>query len=172
MSACLGMSSYSRPGSENLQHSMNRARQSVSSIASCSTVYTKSAPVPVKSILTRHDSGISLATTTKTSRRKKRSPASVRFVEPPMVYNHSQLPSISSALHSSPISSGQRKIGRSRWFARWWKNTPSTPPRPTISGPYSLGRTASLVDVHTSRSRLTKCGRLKRFWIRVTGVAR
>jgi hypothetical protein len=26
--------------------------------------------------------------------------------------------------------------------------------------------------VHTSRSRLTKCGRLKRFWIRVTGVAR
>ncbi|KAG1749665.1 uncharacterized protein EDB91DRAFT_1244283 [Suillus paluster] len=166
---CTGMSSYSRYHSEQLRPSMHRARQSVSSIASCSTVYTKSAPAPVKSILTRHDSGISLATTTKTSRRKKRSPPSVKFVEAPTVhYNYSPSP-----LHSPlATSSIPRKDKPGRWFTRWWKNTPGTPPRPTISGPYSLGRTASLVDMHSSRSRPTKCGRLKRFWVCVTSVVR
>jgi hypothetical protein len=168
---CPGMpSSYSRPCSEHIRPSMNRARQSVTSISSCSTAYTRSAHPPVKSILTRHDSGISLATT-KTARKKKRSPPSVRFVETPMDhYGHSP---ISSSPPSPPSTSpGQRKVKSSRWFTRWWKNAPGTPPRPTISGPYSLGRTASLVDVYSSRSRPIKCGRLKRFWIRVTSVVR
>ncbi|KAG0697799.1 hypothetical protein DFH29DRAFT_132266 [Suillus ampliporus] len=171
-SPCPGMSSYSRYHSEQLRPTMHRARQSVSSIASCSTVYTKSAPAPVKSILTRHDSGISLATTTKTCRKKKRSPPSVKFVEAPTVYyDH---PPIPSPPHSPlATSSGPKKHKPSRrWFTRWWKNTPSTPPRPTISGPYNLARTASLVDMHNSRSRPTKCGRLKRLWVHVTSVVR
>ncbi|KAG2123588.1 hypothetical protein DEU56DRAFT_829275 [Suillus clintonianus] len=163
-----GMPSYSRYRSEYLRPPMHRARQSVSSIASCSTVYTKTAPTQVKSILTRHDSGISLATT-KTSRKKKRSPPSVKFVEAPMVYHgHSPIP---SPPHSPPAtSSGRRKKEPRRWFARWWK--PNPPPRPTISGPYSLARTASLVDVYSSRSKPTQCGRLKRFWVRVTSAVR
>ncbi|KAG2045232.1 hypothetical protein BDR03DRAFT_938255 [Suillus americanus] len=173
MSSNPGMPSYSRYRSEYLQPPAHRARQSVSSIASSSTVYTKSAPAPVKSILTRHDSGISLATTTKTSRKKKRSPPSVKFVEAPTVY-HSHHDN--SPIHSPPHSplatpSGQSKNKPSRWFARrWWKPTP--PPRPTISGPYSLAHTASLVDVYSHRSKPTQCGRLKRFWVRITSVVR
>lgn len=169
MSPCPGVSSYSRSYSGHNRPSMNRARQSVSSIASCSTVYTKSAPAPVKSILTRHDSGISLATT---FRKKKRSSPSVRFVEAPTGHFHHSpiLPTLRHSLPSTP--SGRRKIKPCRWFTRWWKNTPGTPPRPTISGPYSLGCTVSLVDVYSSRSKPTECGRLKRFWMRVTSVVR
>ncbi|KAG1825566.1 uncharacterized protein BJ212DRAFT_1474965 [Suillus subaureus] len=96
-----GMSSYPRYRSEYFRPPIHRARQSVSSIASSSTVYTKSAPAPVKSILTRHDSGISLATTTKTSRKKKRSPPSVKFVEVPTVYHsHHDYSPIPSPPHS------------------------------------------------------------------------
>lgn len=167
-----GIPSYARYRSEYLQPPMHRARQSVSSIASSSTVYTKSAPAPVKSILTRHDSGISFATTTKTSRKKKRSPPSVKFVEAPTVYHsHHVYSPIPSPPHS-PVAtpSGQSKNIPSQWFARWWKPTP--PPRPTISGPYSLARTASLVDMYSHRSKPTQCGRLKRFWVRVTSVIR
>ncbi|KAG1889350.1 hypothetical protein F4604DRAFT_837264 [Suillus subluteus] len=159
-----GMPSYSRYRSEYFQPPTHRARQSVSSIASSSTVYTKSAPAPVKSILTRHDSGISLATTTKTSRKKKRSP-SVKFVEAPTVYHsHRDYSPIHLPPHS-PLAtpSGQSRNKPSRWLARWWKPTP--PPRPMISGPYSLAHTASLVDVYSHRSKPTQCGRLKRFWV-------
>lgn len=167
-----GIPSYSRYRSEYPRPPMHRARQSVSSIASSSTVYTKSGPAPVKSILTRHDSGISLATTTKTSRKKKRSSPSVKFVESPTVYHshHDYLP-IPSPPHS-PLETplGQSKNKPSRWFARWWKPTP--PPRPTISGPYSLARTASLAGVYNHRSQPTQCGRLKQFWVRVTSVIR
>ena len=157
--------------SGHIRPSMTRARQSVTSIASCSTLYTKSASAPVKSILTRHDSGISLATTTKISRKKKRSSPSVRFVEAPMKHHHHSPVSPTHSLPHSPLSS-RRKIKPNRWFTRWWKNTPSTPPRPTISGPYNLGRTASLVDVYSGRSRPTKYGRLKRLWMGVTSVVR
>jgi hypothetical protein len=169
-----GIPSYSRYRSEYLQPPMHRARQSVSSIASSSTVYTKSAPAsaPVKSILTRHDSGISLATTTKTSRKKKRSSPSVKFVESPTVYHshhgYSPIPSPPRSPLETPSSRSKNKP--SRWFVRWWKPTP--PPRPTISGPYSLARTASLADVYSHRSQPTQCGRLKRFWVRVTSVVR
>ncbi|KAG2057175.1 hypothetical protein BDR06DRAFT_952313 [Suillus hirtellus] len=172
MPANPGMPSYSRYRSEYIRPPMHRARQSVSSIASSSTVYTKSASAPVKSILTRHDSGISLATTTKTSRRKKRSAPSVKFVEVPTVYHsHHAYSPIPSPPHS-PLAtpSGQSKSKPSRWFARWWK--PTAPPRPTISGPYSLAHAASLVDVYSQRSKSSQCGRLKRFWVRVTSVVR
>ncbi|KAG2370222.1 hypothetical protein BDR07DRAFT_1476223 [Suillus spraguei] len=164
--------SYSRYRSEYFRPPMHRARQSVSSIASSSTAYTKSASTPVKSILTRHDSGISLATTAKASRKKKRSPPSVKFVEAPTVYHshhdYSPVPSPSHSPLATPSSQSKNKPNR--WFARWWKPTP--PPRPTISGPYNLARTASLVDVYTYRSKPTQYGRLKRFWVRVTSVVR
>ncbi|KAI6032067.1 hypothetical protein BKA83DRAFT_258258 [Pisolithus microcarpus] len=123
---------------------LSRARQSVSSIGSCSTVQTRSAPV--KSILTRHDSGISMATA-KTRRTKKRSPPSVKFVDPPTVH------------YDCPAE----------WFIKWWRRKPSPPPRPTISGPYRLSQAASLTDSR-ARSRKPEPGKLKRLWLRVTNA--
>ncbi|KIJ68775.1 hypothetical protein HYDPIDRAFT_107020 [Hydnomerulius pinastri MD-312] len=175
-------SPYSKPRySPSSDHSptggVPRARQSVSSIGSCSTIQTRT--VPVKSILTRHDSGISMATTTnaKTTsrggRKKKRSPPSVKFVEAPTVhYDHGVY--INTPPCSPPATlgvSGRRKrVKPSRWFTRWWKRSPSPPPRPVISGPYHLSYTASLVDVYASRSEKAGGGRLKRLWVRITSA--
>jgi len=162
-------SPYSRPRwSPSLEGGVSRARQSVSSIGSYSTIHTRSAP-PIKSILTRHDSGISMATTTMSTRRKKRrSPSSVKFVDAPTVHcdnavYHNTPP------HSPPFSPSERQKP-TRWFTKWWKR-PSTPkPRPPISGPYHLSYTASLVDVHASRAPTPKPGRLKQLWQRLTSM--
>ena len=145
-----------------------RARQSVSSIGSCSTVHTRSA-APIKSILTRHDSGISMATTTKFRRRKKkRSPPSVKFVDAPTIHYDDSVYCNTPPPRSPPSPpSGPRKP--MHWFTRWWKK-PSTPPRPLISGPYHLSYTASLVDVHSLRAPTPKPGRLKQLWHRLTSV--
>ncbi|KAF9229690.1 hypothetical protein BS17DRAFT_771795 [Gyrodon lividus] len=149
-----------------------RARQSVSSIGSYSTVQTRSA-VPVKSILTRHDSGISMATTNKPTRRKKRSPPSVKFVDAPTVYyDHGVYPDVPPPRSPSSPTSVRRKMKPSRWFTRWWKRSPSPPPRPVISGPYHLSYTTSLADVYGSRSPKSGSGRLTQLWIRVTSVVR
>ncbi|KIM62202.1 hypothetical protein SCLCIDRAFT_1215263, partial [Scleroderma citrinum Foug A] len=144
-----------------------RARQSVSSIGSCSTVHTRT--MPVKSILTRHDSGISMGTTAKPKRARKRSPPSVKFVDVPTVYYER------SGYHSPPCSpssssSGRQKSTPTGWFMKWWKRSHSPPPRPTISGPYHLSHAASLVDHQALRARKSEPGRLKRLWIRVTNA--
>ncbi|KAG1848406.1 hypothetical protein C8R48DRAFT_778916 [Suillus tomentosus] len=97
-------------------------------------MYTKSAPAPVKSILTRHDSGISLATTTKTSRRKKWSAPSVKFVEAPTVYHsHHAYSPIPSPPHS-PLAtpSGQRKSKPSRCFDSSFTSSPIATPSPAL----------------------------------------
>ncbi|KAL4068385.1 hypothetical protein V8B97DRAFT_2009042 [Scleroderma yunnanense] len=144
-----------------------RSRQSVSSIGSCSTVQTRT--VPVKSILTRHDSGVSMSTTTRTRRPKKRSPPSVKFVDIPTVhYERSGYHSPPCSPSSPSSSPGQRKLSPTGWFMKWWKRSHSPPPRPTISGPYRLSHTASLVDLR--RSRKSEPGKLKRLWIRVTNA--
>ena len=160
-------SPYSRPrwSPSSDGPSLSRSRQSVSSIGSCSTVHTRSAP-PIKSILTRHDSGISMATTTKSTRRKKkRSPPSVKFVDAPTVYYDN------AVYHNTPPRSPpyppSERQKPTRWFTRWWKK-PAPPPRPPISGPYHLSHTASLVDVHASRAPKPKPGRLKQLWNRLT----
>ncbi|KAH7883928.1 hypothetical protein F5I97DRAFT_1617038 [Phlebopus sp. FC_14] len=140
-----------------------RARQSVSSIGSCSTVQTRT--IPVKSILTRHDSGISMVTT---RRKRKHSPPSVKFVDAPTVhYDHGVYRNTSPPCSPS-ASAARRRMKGSRWLTMWWKRSPGPPPRPTISGPYHLSYSASLVDVYGSRSPKPVPGRLKRFWIRVT----
>ncbi|KAG1893141.1 uncharacterized protein F5891DRAFT_1196766 [Suillus fuscotomentosus] len=95
---------------------------------------TKSAPAPVKSILTRHDSGISLATTTKTSLRKKWSAPSVKFVEAPTVYHsHHAYSPIPSPPHS-PLAtpSGQRKSKPSRCFDSSFTSSPIATPSPAL----------------------------------------
>lgn len=146
---------------------LSRSRQSVSSIGSCSTVQTRSAPV--KSILTRHDSGISMATA-KTRRTKKRSPPSVKFVDPPTVHYDCVRYSSSSCSPPLPTSSpGQQKLNPAEWFIKWWRRKPSPPPRPTISGPYRLSQAASLADSR-ARSRKPEPGKLKRLWLRVTNA--
>jgi hypothetical protein len=146
------------------------ARHSTTSIGSCSTVQTKTT-LPVKSILTRHDSGISMATTSKpTRRKKKRSPPSVKFVDAPTVYyDHGVYVSIPSPRSPSSPTPDRQKIKPIRWFTKWWKR-PTPSPRPVISGPYNLSYTASLVDVYGSRS--PKPGRLKQLWIRVASAIR
>ncbi|KAI6159515.1 hypothetical protein EDD17DRAFT_1762278 [Pisolithus thermaeus] len=146
---------------------LSRARQSVSSIGSCSTVHTRSAPV--KSILTRHDSGISMATA-KTRRTKRRSPPSVKFVDPPTV--HYDCVRYSSSSYSPPLSassSGRQKVKPAEWFIKWWRRKPNPPPRPTISGPYRLSQAASLAESR-ARSRKPEPGKLKRLWLRVTNA--
>ncbi|KAH7929361.1 hypothetical protein BV22DRAFT_1029606, partial [Leucogyrophana mollusca] len=163
-----GACSYTRPrwspASEHASHyPIHRARQSVSSIGSSSTVQTKAAPT--KSILTRHDSGISM--TTKSSRKKKRAPPSVKFVEAPTVhYDHG----VYGTPPCPPPSARRRRIRFSRLFTRWWKSPPSSPKRPTISGPYHLSYTASLVEVYSIRSSKTEHGKFRRFWGRVTSA--
>ncbi|KIO07491.1 hypothetical protein M404DRAFT_998222 [Pisolithus tinctorius Marx 270] len=154
-----------------LDHSTNngvsRARQSVSSIGSCSTVQTRTAPV--KSILTRHDSGISMATT-KTRRTKKRSPPSVKFVDP--LTGHNDDSKLSSPPCSPPLaasSSSRRKLTPAEWFMKWWRRKPNPPPRPTISGPYRLSQAASLAESR-AKSRKPEPGKLKRLWLRVTNA--
>ncbi|KAF8550305.1 hypothetical protein OG21DRAFT_1514168 [Imleria badia] len=143
-----------------------RARQSVSSIGSCSTVHTRS-PQPIKSILTRHDSGISMATTTLSTRRKrKRSPPSVKFVAAPTVYYPNGVYH-NSPPRSPPLPPSERQKP-ARWFTKWWKR-PSAPPRPPISGPYHLSYAASLVDDHISRPK-PRPGRLKQLWHRLTSM--
>ncbi|KAG1716777.1 hypothetical protein ID866_375 [Astraeus odoratus] len=153
---------------DNSAHSgLSRARQSVSSIASGSTVQTRT--VPVKSILTRHDSGISMATTAKARRTKKRSTPSVKFVDAPTVhYERSEYFTPPSSPPCSPTSSSAPKLTSARWWMKWWKKSSGPPPRPTISGPYHLSHTASLVDLHAARNRKPKPGKLKRLWIRLT----
>lgn len=147
----------------------NRARQSVSSIGSCSTVQTRT--MPVKSILTRHDSGISMATTAKSRRARKRSPPSVKFVDVPTVhYERSGYHSPSPPCSPSSSSPGRQKSTPTAWFMKWWKRSHSPPPRPTISGPYHLSHTASLVETRALRSRKSEPGRLKRLWNRVTNA--
>ncbi|KAN0100931.1 hypothetical protein V8E55_000915 [Tylopilus felleus] len=159
-------SPYSRPrwspSSEGT--GVSRARQSVSSIGSCSTIHTRSA-LPIKSILTRHDSGISMATTAASTRRKKRrSPPSVKFVDAPTVHYDN------AVYHNSPPPSSPSERQRSiHWFTKWLKKSP-THPRPSISGPYHLSYAASLVDVHSSRAPKPKPGRLKRLWDRLTSM--
>ncbi|KIK99901.1 hypothetical protein PAXRUDRAFT_414954 [Paxillus rubicundulus Ve08.2h10] len=159
------------PASDHSHHGgVLHARHSTTSIGSCSTVQTKIA-LPVKSILTRHDSGISMAATSKpTHRKKKRSPPSVKFVDAPTIYyDHGVYLSMPSPHSSPPPASDRQKIKPSRWFTRWWKR-PSPSSRPVISGPYSLSSTASLVDVYSSRS--PKPGKLKLLWMRVASVIR
>lgn len=157
--------SRSSPSSDSHNGGVFRARQSVSSIGSCSTVQTRSAP-PIKSILTRHDSGISMATTTKSARRKKkRSPPSVKFVDAPTVHCDNAPPPRSPPSPSEPRNP-------TRWFTQWWKKSSTPPPRPLISGPYHLSYTASLVDVYNSRTPKPKPGRLKQLWHRLTSVIR
>ncbi|KAH0838621.1 hypothetical protein J3R83DRAFT_6944 [Lanmaoa asiatica] len=163
-------SPYSRPrwspSSDSPNGGVFRARQSVSSIGSCSTVQTRSA-APIKSILTRHDSGISMATTTKSTRRKKkRSPPSVKFIDAPTVHYDD------AVYHNTPPPRSPSSRGRkpTRWFTKWWKKPSSPPSRPPISGPYHLSYTASLVDVYTSRPPKPKPGRLKQLWQRLTSV--
>lgn len=151
------------PAASGLSH----ARLSVSSIGSCSTVQTRSAPV--KSILTRHDSGISMATA-KTRRTKKRSSPSVKFVDHPTV--HYDCVRYSSSSYSPPLpasSPDQQKLKAADWFIKWWRRKPSPPPRPTISGPYRLSQAASLADAR-ARSRKPEPGKLKRLWLRVTNA--
>ncbi|KAI6045173.1 hypothetical protein EDC04DRAFT_2638879, partial [Pisolithus marmoratus] len=146
---------------------LSRARQSVSSIGSCSTVQTRTAPV--KSILTRQDSGISMATT-KTRRTKRRSPPSVKFVDPPTVYYDSSRYSSPSCSPPLPApSSDRRQLHPAEWFMKWWRRKPNLPPRPTISGPYRLSHAPSLADSR-GRSRKPEPGKLKRLWIRVTNA--
>ncbi|KAG8220125.1 hypothetical protein J3R82DRAFT_1146 [Butyriboletus roseoflavus] len=164
-------SPYSRPrwppSSDSSSGGVSRARQSVSSIGSCSTIQTGSA-APMKSILTRHDSGISMATSTKCIRRKKkRSPPSVKFVDAPTVH-YDDAVYYNAPPRSSSSPSQARKP--TRWFTKWWKRSSSPPPRPPISGPYHLSHTASLVDVYTSRSPMPKPGRLKELWHRLTSM--
>ncbi|KAF8139914.1 hypothetical protein EV363DRAFT_1153751 [Boletus edulis] len=162
-------SPYSRPRwSPSLEGGVSRARQSVSSIGSFSTIHTRSAP-PIKSILTRHDSGISMATMTTSSRRKKRrSPSSVKFVDAPTVHCDNAV--YHNTPPRSPPSSPSERQKPTRWFTKWWKR-PSTPkPRPPISGPYHLSYTASLVDVHASRAPTPKPGRLKQLWQRLSSM--
>ncbi|KAG9314676.1 hypothetical protein JVU11DRAFT_5481 [Chiua virens] len=161
-------SPYSRsrrsPSSDSHNGGVSRARQSVSSIGSCSTAHTRSA-VPVKSILTRHDSGISMVTTTKSTRRKKRRTLpSVKFVDAPTVHYEDDI------YCNDPFRSPPSPLDPpepTRWFTRWWKRSP--PPRPPISGPYHLSYGASLADAYTSRSK-PKSGRLKRLWQQLTSL--
>ncbi|KAH7914447.1 hypothetical protein BJ138DRAFT_1143761 [Hygrophoropsis aurantiaca] len=154
------------PASEHGSHfPLHRARQSVSSIGSCSTVQTKAAPV--RSILTRHDSGVSMAT--KSSRKKKGSPPSVKFVESPTVH---YADSGYGSPPRSPPGTSRRKLRFNRLFTRWWKSPPSSPKRPTISGPYHLSYASSLVDVYSIRSSKTEHGRFRQFWRRVTNSIR
>ena len=162
---------YSRPRWSPCPDSPNcgvfRA-QSVSSIGSCSTAHTRSA-APIKSILTRHDSGVSMATTaTSTRRKKKRSPSSVKFVDTPTVHYHHGVSH--DPPPRSPPSPPSERQKPTRWFIRWWRRDSTPPPRPPISGPYRLSYTASLVDVHTSRTPEPKPGRLKQLWQRLTSV--
>ena len=138
------------PSSDSPNGRVSRARQSVSSIGSCSSIHSPSA-TPIKSILTRHDSGVSMTTT---RRKRKRSPPSVKFVDAPTVCGDVPPP-------RSPPSE------RRRWFEKWCKRSP--PPRPSISGPYHLSYSASLVDVR-SRAPKPKHGRLKRLWNRLTSL--
>lgn len=163
-------SPYSRPRwspSDSSSGGVSRARQSVSSIGSCSTVQTGSA-APMKLILTRHDSGISMATSAKCIRRKKkRSPPSVKFVDAPTVH-YDDAVYYNTPPRSPPSPPSQAR--KTPWFTKWWKRPSSPPPRPPISGPYHLSYTASLVDVYTSRSPNPKPSRLKQLWHRLTSV--
>ena len=167
-------SPYSRPRwspSPDLSNGpVYRARQSVSSIGSCSTLQTRSSP-PIKSILARHDSGVSMATTSlSTRRRRKRSPPSVKFVDAPTVHYDDGI-YYSPPLRSSP-SPPSEPPKPTRWFTKWWKKSSTPPPRPPISGPYHISYTASLVDAHTPRRPKPKTGRLKQLWSRLTSVIR
>ena len=148
------------PTADSPNGRVSRARQSVSSIGSCSTMHSPSA-APVKSILTRHDSGVSMATTTASTRRKKkRTPTSVKFVDAPTVYDHYDVPP-----PRPPTPPSER-----RWFPKWCRRSSTPPPRPPISGPYHLSYTASLVDAHSSRAPKPKHGRLKQLWHRLTSM--
>lgn len=161
-------SPYSRPrwSPSSDGSAVYRARQSVSSIGSCSTVHTRSTH-PIKSILTRHDSGVSMATTAlSTRRKKKRSPPSVKFVDAPTIHYANGV--YHNSPPRSPPSPPSERQKPSRWFAKWWKRSP--PPRPPISGPYHLSYTASLADVHTLRAPKPKPGRLKQLWHRFTSM--
>lgn len=156
------------PSSDSSTGGVFRARQSVSSIGSYSTLQTRSA-APIKSILTRHDSGISMATTSKSTRRKKkRSPSSVKFVDAPTVHYDDAVYYNAPPPRSPPSPAQPRKP--TRWFTKWWKRSSIPPQRPPISGPYHLSYTASLADVYTSRSPMPKPGRLRQLWHRLTSV--
>lgn len=165
-------SPYSRSRFSPSSHSHNdgvfRARQSVSSIGSCST---RSAP-PIKSILTRHDSGISMATTSRSTRRKKkRSPSSVKFVDAPTVHYDNTIYYNTSPPRSPPSPPSEPRKP-TRWFTKWWKKSPTPPSRPFISGPYHISYTPSLVDLYAPRTPKPKPGRLKQIWHRLTSVIR
>jgi hypothetical protein len=140
-------SSMSSRASLTFAQTPPNGRVSVSSIGSCSSIHSPA--TPIKSILARHDSGVSMATTIR--RKKRRAPPSVKFVDAPTVCGD-----VPSERKPTP------------WFPKWCKRSP--PPRPQISGPYHLSYTASLVDVHASRTPKPKHGRLKRLWDRLTSM--
>ncbi|KIO07498.1 hypothetical protein M404DRAFT_998230 [Pisolithus tinctorius Marx 270] len=108
--------------------------------------------------------------TTKTRRTKKRSPPSVKFVDPSTGHNDDSR--LSSPPCSPPLaapSSSRRKLTPAEWFMKWWRRKPNPPPRPTISGPYRLSQAASLAESR-AKSRKPEPGKLKRLWLRVTNA--